>query len=109
MTLSNRYQYVVGDYYATGEGRTVCILITRAYPNAEQRDRSDSAKLIAAQQFIERFGSFIASGAENLQYEDFLKRFGHMLPEVIKKILRAGRDDTPGNFTWASEYHINFS
>jgi len=115
------YQFLACDYYATGEGRTVSILITRAYPRAE--DYKDyvlasnppksvlkaghTPKVIAAREFIEQFGSWYAYGAENLERQEFLERFGHHLPEYVKNILTS--EDPPGNFIYIAQLHLNFS
>jgi hypothetical protein len=119
------YQYLVCDYYATGEGRTVCLLITRAYPHTddyETRGNFDhgvytpgtlkkgmSDKTIAAREFVAEFGSWYAQGAENLIREEFLKRFGHYLPDYVHNILNAEVGEIPGNFNFKQTLHINFS
>lgn len=117
------YQFLACDYYATGEGRTICLLITRAYPRVEDYETPSkfengvytpptfkpghSFKVIAAREFIEEFGGYYAQGAENLPREEFLKRFGHHLPEYIKKML--DDEDQPGNLNFKQQFHFNFS
>lgn len=105
------YQFIVSDYYATGEGRTVCVLITRAYPWAEDYAEDEtikrSAKFRAAREFIVKFGRHAAEGAENLTREEFLDKVGHYLPEFVKNVL--SDSDQPGNFNYAQEFHLNFS
>ena len=121
------YQYLACDYYATGEGRTVCLLITRAYPRNEDYETHGSydtatgeytppvmkpghtAKVIAAREFIEEFGSYFAQGAENLPREEFLKRFGNHLPPYTEKILNPEPGEGPGNFNLKLQIHMNFS
>lgn len=117
------YQFLVSDYYATGEGRTVCILITRAYPHAEDYEdrvltshppkrilkRGHTPKVIAAREFRDKFGTWYLEGAENISREEFIKRYGHLLPEFARKILDAEGDDRPGNFNFAQQFHFNFS
>jgi len=77
------YQFVVCDYVATGEGQTICLLVTRAYPSKDDyaEDPSElngwmgrlkySKKLIAARIFVEKFGSFYARGADNFLERNF--------------------------------------
>ena len=115
------YQFLACDYYATGEGLTVSILITRAYPRTEDYEdyvlatsptqfvlkKGNTAKVRAAREFIEQFGSWYAYGAENLERQEFLERFGHHLPEYVKNILTD--EDTPGNFNYRAKLHLNYS
>lgn len=118
------YQFLACDYYATGEGRTIMLLITRAYPRSDDYEYHGhidengqwvsgklkdhhTPKVIAAKEFIEQFGNYFAQGAENLLREEFLKRFGHHLPEYIKKML--ADSDQPGNLHFVQSFHFNFS
>ena len=102
------YQFLACDYYATGEGRTVCLLITRAYPTVD--DHPDNTPAVrAALEFASEFDSFYLQGAENLTREEFLKRFGHHLPDYVHNILNAGVGEIPGNFNFKQTLHLNFS
>lgn len=88
-------QYLVSDYYATGEGRTVCILITPA-PATEH-----SSKLVAAKEFLELFGNWYIKCAENLPKDDFFKRYGHYLPSFVLPIGDA-------HVHYSMKLHINY-
>lgn len=118
------YQFIVSDYAATGEGRTVSILITRAYPHVDdyatkgyvdengffvsgKLKEGYSPKVIAAREFIEEFGGWYAQGAENLSRVEFLKRYKHFLPEFAIKMLND--PDQPGNFNFRQQFHFNYS
>jgi hypothetical protein len=115
------YQYIACDYYGTGEGRTVCLLITRAYPRSEDYEThgnivdgvwvpgtlKNSAKFRAAREFADEFGGWYARGAENLSREEFLQRFGNHLPPYTEKILNS--EDGPGNFNLKLQLHMNYS
>jgi hypothetical protein len=119
------YQFLACDYFATGEGRSVMLLITRAYPHTDDYatpgkfedgvytlptlKKGISDKTIAAREFADKFGGYYLQGAENLPREEFLKRFGHLLPEFAHKLLDAEGDDRPGNFNFAQQFHFNFS
>lgn len=115
------YQFLACDYYATGEGRTVSLLITRAYPRTEDYEDyiktsnppqpvyKNTAKFRAAREFIEKFGGWYAQGAENLPREDFLEKYGHHLPEYLHKVLAAEGDERPGNLNFSQQLHMNFS
>lgn len=123
-TTKELYQFVVSDYSATGEGRTVMLLITRAYPHtddyATQNYLDNDGKFCvgelhidctvarrAHREFSQRFGGYYANGAENLTREYFLAHYGHYLPEFVKTMLDSA--DQPGNLFFAQEFHFNFS
>lgn len=114
------------DYSGTGEGRTMCVLITRAYPKQDDYkvqpdfatdengkmvyvpgELKHSQTYIAGQEFKERFGEFYLEFAENLSKEDFLTRCGRLLPEMVLKLINS--EDTPGNLYFAQEFHFNYS
>ena len=107
------YQYVVSDYYATGEGRTVSILVTRALPQSEDYDDhyeirpGHTPKLRAAREFLEVFDNFTISYARNITSEEFRVEYYQYLPDMVIRIL----DDVeqPGNFQYYSQVHVNFS
>jgi hypothetical protein len=124
--MDKHYQYLASDYAATGEGRTMCVLITRAYPKRDDYDVAPdfvedvegklqyvpgvlkySQKFIAAREFKERFGDFYVEFAENLSKEEFFTRFGRLIPEMVVKLHNS--EDTPGNFYFAQEFHFNYS
>ena len=115
------YQFLACDYFATGEGRTVMLLITRAYARSEDYEThgdivdgkfvpgtlKNSAKFRAAREFADEFGGYYLQGAENLSREEFLKRFGNHLPPYSEKILNS--EDGPGNFNLKLQIHMNYS
>jgi len=111
------YQFMACDYYATGEGRTVSLLITRAYPHTDDYEDvmtgnlkpGHTAKVRAAREFRDAFGGWYLQGAENLSREEFLRRFGNHLPPYTEKILNPEPGDGPGNFNLKLQIHMNFS
>ena len=119
------YQFLACDYYATGEGRTLCLLITRAYPHTDDYETpgkfengvytppvmkaGHTAKVRAAREFAEEFGGYYLQGAENLSREEFLKRFGNHLPPYTEKILSPDPGEGPGNFNLKLQINMNFS
>lgn len=124
--MSDLYQYMYCDYFGTGEGRTLCVMITRAYPKQDDYEVPPdfvtdengkmtyvpgklkySQKLIAAREFAERFGLYYAQGAENLSKEEFLTRCGRLIPEMVLKLLNS--EDQPGNLSFSQEFHFNYS
>lgn len=88
-------QYIVSDYYATGEGRTVCILITPAFPTEH------SSKLVAAKEFLELFGNWYIRCAENLPKDVFFEKYGHYLPSFVLPIGDA-------HVHYSMKLHINY-
>lgn len=109
------YQFLACDYYATGEGRTISLLITRAYPHTDDYEDpmtgnlkpGHTAKVRAAREFSKKFGGWYLQGAENLSREEFLQRFGNYLPEYLHKML--DDPDQPGNLNFSTQIHMNFS
>ncbi len=121
MVNEELYQFMVCDYFATGEGRTLMLLITRAYPKQEDYatesyfdedgfhlgELANTAEFRAAREFAEEFGGWYARGAENLSRKEFLECFGHHLPEHIHKMLAS--EDQPGNLNFKQSFHFNYS
>lgn len=117
------YQFIVSDYFATGEGRTVMLLITRAYPRQEDYatksyfdedgfhlgELANTAKFRAAREFADEFGGYFLQGAENLPRTEFIEKYGHHLPEYVHTVLGAEGNDRPGNFNFKQRVHMNFS
>ena len=96
-------QYLAGDYYATGEGRTICLLITRAC--ARQEDYLDGTlkngeKFRAAREFLEEFKHL----PENLSKEEFIKRYGKFVPDSVQYML-----DEPANIHFTQRFYFNYA
>lgn len=125
MKTEDRNQYVVSDYSATGEGRTVMILITRALPRYDLADyevepsfteqgydpgiEKTTPEERALREFSQEFGGYIAMGAEVLDRNEFFHRFGNHVPEYLYNMTDPGSDDSPPGFHYKSEIHFNFS
>lgn len=90
-------QYLVSDYFATGEGRCVSILITQ-----------EKEKVEAAKQFLELFGDWYFQGAENLTHEEFWKKYHAYMPLYAKRLLEDAAGP-PGMFNFYTQLYINFS
>lgn len=119
-----KYFYVASTYGATGEGVTVSLLITRAYPKHDRDyevapsfddDGYHEGQLkypqsrIALLEFADIFHPFWASGAEVLSREHFLKDYDQWIPERIKILTDPDNDHPPGNLQWNTHFHINYS
>jgi len=117
--------YIVSDYSATGEGRTVSILITRAMPRRDLDDyevepsftdngfdpgiEKTTAEERARREFKETFGVFYAMGKETLDRNEFFHRFGNHVPEYLYKMTDPDGEHTPPGFSYNSQIHFNFS
>lgn len=106
------YTFMSCDYSASGEGRTVCLLITRAYPRAE--DYTENSRVLknstadrGIREFTEEFGGYLAIGAQFHSQEEFLNKYKQYIPEFAVKMLNS--DEQPGNFNFKQAFHFNFS
>ena len=72
-------KYVVSDYFATGEGRTLSILITR-----------DRSKKEIMQEFIDLFDAYYAIGLEFVEREELVSKYNAFLPSFVMKKLEQG-------------------
>lgn len=123
--MSKGLSFVASIYFGTGEGATVAMLITRAYPMPEDykvQPSFDNGEYIpgelvrtqderALREFADTFGSWMAHGADVYTEEQFLERFDSYLPANVKTMIQNFHEPgkTPGNFNWQSEYHVNYS
>jgi len=109
------YKIIVSDNFATGEGRTVYILITRAYPHTTDYDEdfkvksSSTPEFRAMREFIDKHGAWVATIATFITKEDLLKRYKHYLPEYAIKLIMDDSIDGPGNFNYSASFHVNYS
>lgn len=120
----DRLQYMMCDYLATGEGRTICLMICMPYPTSDDYEVQPSIgedwkyvpgvlktsySEIAARRFREKFGDYMAIGIEHLTREEFIGHWGKYVPEVVQKLTDPDGEDPPGNIQWHMLLHYNFS
>lgn len=120
----DRLCYMFCDYMATGEGRTICLMICMPYPQPEDYEvqpRFDeqwqyipgvlktSTRDIAARRFREKFGDHLSIGIEHATREEFLKHWGRFVPEGVQRMSDPAEPDPPANLQWNMEFHFNFS
>jgi hypothetical protein len=91
--------FFVSEYYATGEGITVSILITVGAPSNQENVES------ARKEFVELFGEFISIGIEQLTRAEFVPKVDKYIPPKILENL----DTSCCNFKYYSQFHINCS
>lgn len=115
--------YVVCDYGATGEGRTVMTLITRVSPrhdlgdfavqpgpeNGWQGELAITRDKIALREFKDRFGDYYAIGAEVIDRYEFFDRYGKHVPEILYKLTDPNGKDIPPGFNWFGSLYYNYS
>lgn len=110
--------YLVSDYYATGEGRTISIMITRLIPKDDEWKNPPtytykyypgelrvSVEDVLKRQFSEQFGEYMAVGMEIIPERDFKEKYQKYVPELVMKMLK----EESGNFHYYSQFHINFA
>lgn len=85
------------DYFATGEGHTVGIVMGYA-PSAAQLN-----ELV-----LEHFGGYYASGAEVWPQLQLPPNAGSMVPDAIRAVI-SDPSQVIGHFYFASTYHLNQS
>lgn len=127
--IEDRFYYLVSDYSATGEGRTVTLMITPLRPKDEEYDRPpsfeqdaegafqfdpgylDPAKIntVLKRQFIDQFDEWTAMGAEVLTREQFFDAYDIYVPKMAREMSRDAVEDIPANFGWYAQLHFNFS
>ena len=111
----DRNLYLVSDYSATGEGHTIMLMITRAFPRPEDYDRDSEDVMsltktpteIAIKQFKNKYGEWFADGVEVLDRFEFFDRYGAYVPNLIQRMCDPDGDSYPPTFSWDSTLHIN--
>lgn len=126
--IEDRFHYLAADYSATGEGRTISLMITLLEPSDSEYSRKPSVtqgedgkwKLdpgelsatnteILTRQFAERFDEWWAVGMEVLTRADFFARFDNYVPKMAREMSREVVGEIPGNFAWHAQLHFNYS
>lgn len=88
--------YYVSDYFGTGEGVTVCILVT-------PKSVTDGAM----EMFREEFDDFYMRGIQEYTKEEILDTvYSKYIPEAVWKMID---ENDFGNLKWTCKFHINFS
>ena len=106
------YWVVTKHDFATGEGGSRSILITRAYPRQEDYGENGmvihTEKFRAIREFAELNSTSTLCGMEVFTYDEAPDYLLAYIPDVVKKIVC---DDIspPGNFFWWSQMNVNFS
>ena len=94
------YRYFAIDYCATGEGRSIFLMICRNYSPIHDKDREYEkfAKFVGNDYFIQGF--------EELTEDEFREKYTRFIPHMIAGMIQ--KRDQPF-FTWETHLHFNYS
>ena len=88
------WRYMIADYCGTGEGHTVCLMVTQAnaYGDDYGEDKykpSNTKSYRAVRQFHQQFGSWYLQGIRFLPREEFYMTCAYYIPPVLMKLANA--------------------
>ncbi len=91
--VDEHWVYMVSEYFGTGEGQTVCVMMTQATPYGD--DFSGENKYVpvnskqyrAVRAFHEQFGTWYLHGLRFLSKEDFFSEYSYYIPPAMMKLL----------------------
>jgi hypothetical protein len=84
--------YMISEYFGTGEGQTVCIMMTQAEPHRDDFTEDNryvpinSKQYRAVRAFHEQFGTWYLHGLKFLSKEDFFTEYSYYIPPVMMKL-----------------------
>lgn len=86
--------YMVAEYFGTGEGQTVCIMMTQAVPSHAEDFETSNNRYVpcttkeyrAVRAFHEQFGTWHLHGLRFLSKEDFFSEYSYYIPPVMMKL-----------------------
>lgn len=120
--------YMGSDYYATGEGVTVSLLVARPIPTEEdiavpsKLEKDDTGvyvyvppvlrdgtteRTMGLRLFIKEFDSWQAQGVRFFTREQFLEEYSAHVPTSVRRILEDER--LPPGFSWKQQLYVNYS
>ena len=107
-------RFLVGDYFGTGNGRTLCVLCSQSMPYGDDYDKTaphpqnyepvNSQEYRAVREFHQKFGSWMLQGVRFVSREDFFEKYGHLLPSALVEL-----KDKSCYLNYYSQLHFNFS
>ena len=93
--------YLVSDYGATGEGRTVSVMVFRPrIPYGTTREQYFQAE------FTNVFDTWWTIGMKEVSREEFEADYAWMMPEQVYNMIN---QENPPGLHWHSQFHYNFS
>jgi hypothetical protein len=92
--MSEYWVYMVSEYFGTGEGQTVCVMMTQANPGHPEDFETSTNKYVACttkqyravRAFHEQFGTWHLHGLRFLSKEDFFTECAYYIPPVMMKL-----------------------
>ena len=102
--------YMIADYFATGEGHTVSLMVTQALPRGDDYPSDGSYKTVntkayrAVREFHKEFGTWQLYGLRFLSKEAFYSECAYYIPPVMMKMSNAKCYKH-----FHTEVHYNFS
>ncbi len=92
--VDESWVYMVSEYFGTGEGQTVCIMMTQANPGHAEDFETSTNKYVACttkqyravRAFHEQFGTWHLHGLRFLSKEDFFSEYSYYIPPVMMKL-----------------------
>jgi hypothetical protein len=102
--------YMIADYFATGEGHTVSLMVTQALPRGDDYPSDGSYKTVntkayrAVREFHKEFGTWQLYGLRFLSKEAFYAECAYYIPPVMMKLSNAKCYKR-----FYTEVHYNFS
>jgi hypothetical protein len=105
------WRFLVNDYYSTGEGRTISLMITQALPRLSEdfdEDRNGykavtTKEYRAIREFYEVFGEWGSKEVEFLPDNHFFGTYSNCLPPLLHNI----KDDS--YYSFYTQLHFNLS
>lgn len=92
--------FLVSDYMATGEGRTISFLITQADAMTEE-DTIHSIYYRAIKEFIETHGEFYSNYIEFVPKQVMFERYSNCLPPILQAV------SDRYYYCYYSQFHMN--
>lgn len=91
--MTEHPKFLVSDYLATGEGRTIMLMVTHHEDHEAE--------------FKKRFGDYFATCMEVIDEKEMILLYGDLIPKWVKtKETEVG--EVPW-FEWYSSFHFNLS
>ena len=115
MPENERWMFMEAEYYATGEGETICLQITQAeagheedfdetLPYPDNYNPVNTKQYRAVREFHENFGTWHLHGLRFHTREAFFTRYADQLPILLVKLA-----DSSCFLEYHSELHYNFA
>ncbi len=90
----SHWRFLVNDVFATGEGRTISLLITQGLPGMEEDfdiehhgyQAVNTKEYRAIREFYSIFGKFHSQGVEFLPEDHFFGTYSNCLPPILSNV-----------------------